>query len=141
MKRTRLSILAAAALGATACAQMASGGDHTDILGAWTVAEIDGAAIPDGVPVDATFSADGRVSGASGCNRYGGSYVYKRGVVTISETFMTEMACIEDGRMGLEAKFHNRFSGALSAAAAPDGSLILTDDEGGLVLRKRLLGL
>jgi heat shock protein HslJ len=133
-------ILAAAAFGATACAQTAGGGDNPEILGAWTVIGIDGAAVPEGVPADATFSADGRSSGVAGCNRYGGNYVYKDSVITIGETVMTEMACVDDGRMEIEAKFHARFSGSLSVAAAQDGSLVLKDDKGGLVLRKRFPG-
>lgn len=137
MRRPEQLIFAAAAFGATACAQTAGASDHPDIHGAWTVTEIDGAAVPEGVPADATFSADGRVSGVAGCNRYGGNYVYKDSVVTIGETVMTEMACVDDGRMEIEAKFHARFSGSLSVAAAPDGSLVLNDDKGGLVLRKR----
>ncbi len=123
-------------LGAAACAQTSDAGDHPSVLGAWDVTEIDGAAVPDGAPVNATFSADGKVGGVSGCNHYGGDYVYKKGVVTISATYMTEMACVDEGRMELEAKFHNRFSGDLAVSAAPDGSLVLKDDDGGVVLRK-----
>jgi putative lipoprotein len=121
---------------APGCAQNPGGANEPSILGSWTVTEIDGAAVPAGAPVNATFAADGKVSGTSGCNNYGGEYVYKKGVVTISAVYMTEMACLDEGRMDLETKFHNRFAGALAVAAAPDGSLALSDDDGRLVLRK-----
>lgn len=126
----------AALLGVAACAQTSTAGDHPAILGAWDVTAIDGAAVPEGAPVNATFAADGKVSGVSGCNHFGGDYVYRNSVVTISQTYMTEMACVDEGRMQLETKFHNRFSGPLSVKLAPDGSLQLEDGEGGLVLRR-----
>ena len=134
MNRLKFTISSAAVMIAAACAQ--TSGDDPAILGAWNVAEIDGAAVPDGAAVNATFSADGTVGGTSGCNRYGGDYRYGKGLITIGQTVMTEMACVDDGRMELEARFHNRFSGALSVTASPDGALVLSDEEGGLVLRK-----
>lgn len=137
MKRASSAIAAIAALlGVAACAQTPAAGDHPPIVGAWDVTAIDGDAVPEGAPVNAAFSADGKVSGVSGCNHFGGDYAYRNGVVTISQTYMTEMACVDEGRMALEARFHNRFSGALSVKLAPDGSLQLDDDEGGLVLRR-----
>ncbi|MEK7266309.1 MAG: META domain-containing protein [Pseudomonadota bacterium] len=132
----------AAALSATllltACVQPGAGAvsDTPSIEGAWSVAEIDGAAIPASVPVTAVFSGDGRVGGVSGCNNYGGNYSYKRGVVTVTEVSMTQMACMDEQRMEVEAKFHQRFTGELTAASLPDGALSLNAGAGSLVLRR-----
>jgi len=135
VKGARMLMASAAATLAAACAQ-GPGGGGPSIAGLWAVAEIDGAAVPPDVPVTVNFAVDGRVSGTSGCNQYGGEYVYRKGVLTIGQTFTTEMACIDDYRMELESKFHNRFSGDLSVSASPDGALLLGAKEAGLVLRK-----
>jgi putative lipoprotein len=121
---------------APGCAQAPGGAGAPSILGEWAVTEIDGVAVPADAAVTATFGSDGKVGGVSGCNHYGGDYVYKKGVVTIRAVYMTEMACLDEGRMDLETKFHNRFAGALAVAAAPDGSLALSDEDGRLVLRR-----
>lgn len=110
---------------------------HPALAGAWSVAEIDGAPVPDGVPADVAFSEDGKVSGIAGCNRYGGDYAYKEGVLTLNRMIMTEMGCFPEDRMRFESAFHNRFQGALTVAAPGEGVLTLSDKEGSLRLRRR----
>lgn len=65
----------------------------------WTLTrlEIDGKV---GIPASArgaptiTFHSDGRFNGFSGCNTYGGKYALAGGRITVSDTAMTLMACI-----------------------------------------------
>lgn len=134
----KIAAALSASLLSASCAQSGAGaaGVYPAIEGSWLVAEIDGAAVPAGVPVTALFSDDGKVSGIGGCNHYGGSYSYQHGVVTVNAVSMTKMACMDENRMDIEAKFHQRFNGDLKAATLPDGALSLGADAGSLVLRR-----
>ncbi len=126
----------AALLAAASCAQSGSNA-QPDIRGAWTVIEIDGTPIPADVPVTVNFAEGGQINGVGGCNHYGGTYAYKNGVVTISQMIMTEMACMAEERMGLEAKFHYRMQDDLNVSLQPDGALELRDEEGRLLMRRQ----
>lgn len=137
MRRRILPVSVVFAFALAACAPSAGDAAGPALLGDWTITEIDGTPTPDGVDVSARFSEDGRVGGASGCNTYGGEYAYKGAVLTISQVAQTEMACMDDRRMETETKFHKRFSGALDVAAGPDGALVLSDEEGRIVMRRR----
>jgi heat shock protein HslJ len=49
---------------------------------------------------------NGAVGGTSACNSYGGDITIEDGIVTIGPTFMTQMYCVDDGVMDLEAAYH-----------------------------------
>jgi heat shock protein HslJ len=52
------------------------------------------------------FSADGRVGGTGGCNRYGGTYTAgDEGGLTLSALFSTRRACMGDGLMQQEQAY------------------------------------
>lgn len=77
----------------------------------------------EGSEVDATFAADGTLSGSSGCNRYRGSYTVESGSMTISPMAVTRMLCIRpEGVMEQEAAY----LAALGSAARfrLDGTLL-----------------
>lgn len=118
------------------CAQVGDNAAAPSILGAWRVTQIDGATISPDIPVTMEFGPDSRVAGVGACNRYGGRYEYAKGVLTLREIFMTKMACLDDDRMGVEARFHARLGGDLKAAAQGEAGLVLTDEAGGLVLER-----
>jgi len=49
---------------------------------------------------------NGQVSGLGGCNQYGGEYQVNGGMITISELYMTEMACLSpEGVMEQEGRY------------------------------------
>ena len=51
------------------------------------------------------FSAENRVSGATGCNTLGGGYEIAGERLRFGDLFSTKMACIEDDRMAQETRF------------------------------------
>lgn len=55
-------------------------------------------------PRSMSFDGDGKVSGHSGCNHYGGVYHYANGRLALNALAMTEMAC-EEPAMQREAEF------------------------------------
>jgi len=75
--------------------------------------------IIDGTEITATFdSAEGRVSGSSGCNTYFGEYEVEDDKLSISEMAHTEMACLSpEGVMEQEQEYLFILSNALSFQA------------------------
>lgn len=107
------------------------------LAGAWRVEDVDNAGMIDGAELTVDFGADGRISGRSACNRYGGEYVYSSGILTISALFSTKMACAP-ALMSLEAKFLDRLEGALRVNAVAADALSLEDEDGRILIRKAL---
>ncbi len=68
-----------------------------------------------------TFSADGRVSGTTDCNGFGGSYDVTDGVLTMSEFMMTMMYC--DGSQEME--FQKMLSEPVTFMFTDAGELVL----------------
>lgn len=103
--------------------------------GSWQVEDIDNQGVIDNAMVRVDFSADGRVSGRGGCNTFGGAYAYADGVATFGALAATEMACAP-ALMDMEAKFFNRLQGELAVSMTEDGALVLSDDEGRILMRR-----
>jgi heat shock protein HslJ len=59
----------------------------------WTLESIGGKPVVDGTTLTAAFSADGRVSGSAGCNRYFGSARPGTGTLSVGPLGSTMMAC------------------------------------------------
>jgi heat shock protein HslJ len=80
------------------CASKASASKESITSTGWEVSAIEGKEIlkadyPRGLP-DAVFSSDNKISGSSGCNRYGGSYTLDaEGKFSTSELISTKMFC------------------------------------------------
>ena len=130
--KTRLLALLVLGLFAVSCAEERPlGGD--DPFGPTTWQLVSGSAdgvalvLVDGAPV--TFRADqGDVSGRSACNSYGGPILITDGVVTIGPSLqMTEMACLEDGVMDLEAAYLAALP-RVTAVARDGDQLVLRGD-------------
>ncbi|MDQ4079122.1 MAG: META domain-containing protein [Gemmatimonadota bacterium] len=51
------------------------------------------------------FSAENRVSGATGCNTLGGGYERTNDRLEFGDLFSTKMACVEENRMAQETRF------------------------------------
>lgn len=122
-------------LALASCAGAPGGGEEIDIIGRWRVEDVDHGGVIDNAMVSVEFSADGRVFGRGGCNRYGGGYSRENDTLTVSEVVSTKMACAP-ALMDLEQKFFNRLSGELAVSMNGDGALVLGDDDGRILLRR-----
>ncbi len=75
------------------------------VVGAdWRVTRIAGAPLPPGAAVTIAFSADGRVAGRSGCNRYTGAVEINGERLTFGPLAGTRMAC-QPPLMAVESRF------------------------------------
>ena len=85
---------------------------------------LDGASLIPGTEITANFE-DGEVHG-SACNSYGGKYQVSGDKLTVSEVFMTEMACLDpQGIMEQETAFFNLLTSAQSFKLTDGGLRIL----------------
>lgn len=109
-------------------------GSPASLDGAWTVEDLDHGGIPDDAEVTIEFAANGKLSGRSACNRYGGDFTYEAGVLTTAALFSTKMAC-PPALMDLEVKFLNRLEGELNVSQQADETLALSDQEGRILIR------
>jgi heat shock protein HslJ len=114
--------LAGLLLATSGCGGGADEGDGTALEGTeWTlVAGVEGP--PDAVPT-VTFE-DGRVSGSSGCNWYGGDYELEGDAIAISEIAVTAMGC-PDPEMETEATYLAAFLD-VDGWSLEDGELVLS---------------
>jgi heat shock protein HslJ len=80
--------------------------------------------VPADARVDARFE-DGQVSGRSGCNSYGGGYEVDGDALTFDMLGGTEMACMPESLMDLEAAYLAALGGGVSFRATAD-ELVLT---------------
>lgn len=72
--------------------------------------------IIEGTEITATLNkSDGQISGSAGCNIYGGRYQITGSMISISEIYSTEMACISpEGVMEQEQEFLSLLTNAES---------------------------
>ncbi len=137
IKKPLAWVLVATALFATACAQSpgatpspkatASAGQ----LGGtrWLLKELNGAATVSGSAVTAEFTKEGKLSGTSGCNRYGTTFTTSGNSITVgSEIASTLMAC-EEALMKQETAFLQALTAARTFTLTTD-KLTLTDSAG-----------
>jgi heat shock protein HslJ len=106
-----LTLAAVFLLVLAACA--GTGGTTSDPLDgtSWRLVTLGGAPLVPGTEITATFE-DGEVSGKA-CNIYGGKYQVSGDRLTLSEVFMTEMACLDpQGIMEQEMAFFNLLTSA-----------------------------
>ena len=92
--------------------------------------EITGDGSPTGVEVSIEFS-NGRVGVGGGCNRIGGTYELEGNFLTVSDLFMTEMAC-EQFLMNIDTAIINLLGQELRVELG-DNRLRLIDETGGVV--------
>jgi heat shock protein HslJ len=95
----------------------------------WVLVGYGLAAVLPGTEITATFE-DGQVGGSSGCNTYGGSYEVKGEDISVTEIFMTEMACMDpEGIMEQEQTYLEYLSGVTTFRAG-EGQLQMTRPDG-----------
>lgn len=133
MRHLTLAVMACLSL--AACKETAVT-DPLELLGIkteWTVTEIAGTAVPDGVTVTMQRPEAGMLAGSSGCNRYTGPVKAENGKIHIGALAGTRMMC-PDSQMQAETAFHSTIGRATGARMA-GGVLELTDDTGAVLLK------
>jgi heat shock protein HslJ len=124
----RVSALIAASLMAVACTSGpgASPSDGPADVGlantSWTVTSLAGVPTAGPPRPTMTFSADGRVSGNSGCNQYSGTYRTDGSSITITNIASTMMMCAGPGA-DVEASFLKGLNSATAWQRTEDGQL------------------
>lgn len=106
------------------------GGDTMSLLAGpeWTVSEIGPESVSDSGEVTISVSADGRISGSAGCNRFMGAVkLGGEGGLEIGPLAATNMAC-EEPLMALERDFFRAIDVVNGFNIAENGDLLLTAD-------------
>jgi heat shock protein HslJ len=129
MIRPSIALLIGAALTLAVAACSSSGGASPTPAAAlpgtsWTVTTIGGTGTVPQQPTIA-FTADGTVSGTTGCNQYNGTYTVDGDKLTFSPLVSTRMACAEDAANAQEAAFTTALQGTATWSIDSAGNLKL----------------
>lgn len=101
----------------------------------WLLSDLNGAApVADSAPTLA-FSAEGRVSGSTGCNRYMGGYTSDDASISFGQMAGTKMMCAPE-LMDQETMFFD-LMGRVTSSTLADDTLTLTADDGATLLFMR----
>jgi heat shock protein HslJ len=129
--RSKAILVVSLALVIAACGEGDPIADPIDPSGGWQLVSgtVEGTPVTPIAthPVTIEFN-DGSVGGTSACNSYGGDYSVDGATITISEVFMTEMACSPEEVMSLESQYLSAL-GAVSSFAMDGSNLVLSGDE------------
>lgn len=98
----------------------------------WHIVDLSGATLTPSAAPTMTFTADGRVAGHSGCNRFTGGWAQDGLQLTFTAMAGTRMAC-EAPRMEVEAAVLRAFEGVTTVALTPGGALELLGADGLLI--------
>lgn len=96
---------------------------------AWTLVEVDGAAVDTDTTnrtPTLTLDADGRASGNAGCNQFGGEYELTGSSLRFGALAMTRMAC--PGRMEIETAYAAALDATREWRVRGDMLELLADD-------------
>lgn len=99
----------------------------------WVPQVIDGVAVPEGSELWLKVAFDGAVEGGTGCNRFTGTADLDAGVMQFGPLAVTEMACVDPGRMEREAAYLQALTEVRWFVAAPAG-LWLTREDGSVAV-------
>lgn len=120
-----LSLLGVFALLLSGCGLL--GNDPLDGT-AWVLVSYDKNQPIEGTTLTVEF-AEGRISGSSGCNSYGGEYEVKGDNLTVGEVAWTLMACMDpEGVMEQEQRFMELLVGAETFTVSEDRLEITAED-------------
>ena len=100
---------------------------------AWSVTELAGSPVPEGVSVTLLSPETGMIAGGSGCNRYSGRVGVQDGVLHVGALAGTRMMC-PPAHMQVEQAFHSTIGTVKHLRLAGQG-LEFTDASGKVVLR------
>lgn len=103
----------------------------------WTFVSIGGVPVAADRPTSLQFDAE-RMSGSAGCNRFGGGYAVKDGVLTAGQMITTLMAC-PGPEMQQEGAFFALMKGPVGVSFPADGTMVLTGADGKTAVLKRVI--
>jgi heat shock protein HslJ len=98
--------------------QQGGGGDLTGKM--WVLTEFLGKPPVAGTGISAQFSADGKVSGSAGCNRYSGTYTISANSITFSSPLATTMMMCDESVMEQESAYLKALAEAKTYAVKGD---------------------
>jgi len=105
--------------------------------GVWIVEDINRTGVIDNSRLTLSFGEEGRVSGSTNCNGFGGTYSVDGTKLTLGALAMTRRACLAEALSNQERKYTSALQGELSWTITDDGALELTGAEGRRVLLRR----
>lgn len=119
-----------------ACASSGAqqGGDVTGKV--WVLTELMGKPPMDGTGISAEFTADGKVSGSAGCNRYSGTYTISGSNITFSSPMASTMMMCEQAVMDQESAYLKALGEAKTYAIKGDQLTLTGGDDIKLVVYK-----
>lgn len=94
----------------------------------WEPVTIAGEPVPDGAGLSLSVSFEGRVEGATGCNRFTGTADLDAGTLQLGPIAVTEMACVEPDRMEREAAWLQALVEARGFVVSPAGLWLMRED-------------
>jgi len=133
-----LALAACALLALAACKEEAARAplDPLSLMGTeieWTVQEIAGTPVPEGVTVTLLSPEPGMIAGSSGCNRYSGRVETREGFLHVGALAGTRMMCPPE-QMQVEQSFHSVIGTAKNLRLA--GKVLeFSDGTGKVILR------
>ena len=105
----------------TACTSPASQAEGGDLTGkVWAITELTGKPPVAGTGISAEFSADGKVRGSAGCNRYSGTYTISANSITFSSPMATTMMMCDAAVMEQETAYLKALGEAKTYAVKDD---------------------
>jgi heat shock protein HslJ len=107
----------------------------------WSALSIRGLAVPPGLSVQVSFTAD-EIRGIGPCNSFGGHYRFDAasGRIAFDQMAATARGCVDENRTAVDAAFFEAISRADRVFLDPDARLHLTGPGGEVVLAKVVEG-
>ena len=99
----------------------------------WVLQELRGQAPLPGSTITLELAAD-MLGGTAGCNRYGGPYTAQQGRLTIGQTWMTLMYCLDPAGVMEQEQDYLAALAAVASYRTTAGRLELLDDAGQVVV-------
>lgn len=117
-----------------ACASSGSkqGGDLTGKV--WGLSELVGKSLVPGSGITAEFTADGKVAGSAGCNRYTGTYIVSGNAITFSSPMASTMMMCEQAVMDQETAYFKALAQAKTFAINGDKLTLAGEDKSALAV-------
>ena len=118
----------------TSPASQSGGGELTGKV--WALTELMGKPPVAGTGISAQFSADGKVSGSAGCNRYSGAYTVSGNSITFSSPMATTMMMCDTAVMEQENAYLKALGEARTYAVKGDQLTLTGANNTSLVVYK-----
>jgi heat shock protein HslJ len=131
MTRLLALTLALAAIGCSASRESPDLGAET-----WEVTDLEGGGVIERSVPSMAFTAEGQVSGSTGCNAFFGSYRLEGDRLAVGNVATTKRAC-PDPVMDQERRFLDVLARAERVELREDGMLVITGPDAEMRLRRQ----